>query len=190
MKKKEIFILLLIYLILMMIGTIFYILSFRTFLFSTLTIFFYRGIAIILFWGVLISVIMTLLKIFYIRKIITVRDILLLFCAFCCVNIVIFTHLPVTADRSITVFMLGYMAQSDSAFTKQEMEEIFIDKYVYEYGAFDKRLEEQVFSGTIEKSSSQKYQITKKGRNLIRIYEKVTDWFQIDKKLVRPDINK
>ena len=190
MKIKELLILSLIYILLLLAGTVLYVLSFQTFLFSEIAIFFYRGITIILFWGVVLAVIMSLLKYFFFKKIITIRDILLLLCTFCCVNIVIFTHLPVTADRSITVFMLGFMVQTEaSTYTKQDLEEIFISKYVYEYGAFDKRLEEQIFSGTIKKSGDQQYQITEKGRNLIRTYEKVADWFLIDKKLIRPDIS-
>ena len=49
-----------------------------------------------------ISVFLLMLKDRMLKKL---SPILLLFAGFCCVHVVIFTHLPVTADRSITVFM-------------------------------------------------------------------------------------
>lgn len=187
MKKLDLLKLVVIYAVLFMIGTVFYVLSFRTFVFAGIPVFFYRGITLILLWGLIISGMMIALKIFFFKKLITVRDILLLFCAFCCINVVIFTHLPVTADRSITVFMLGYMAGTeDTAYTKSDLEEIFIAKYVYEFGAFDKRLEEQIVSGTITETADGKYRITGSGKVLISIYDKVSDWYGIDKKLIHP----
>ncbi|MHB1455123.1 MAG: hypothetical protein ACYCYM_14375 [Saccharofermentanales bacterium] len=187
MKKLDFLKLAVIYAVLFIIGTMLYVLSFRTFIFAGISVFFYRGIAIILLWGVILSGIMVALKLIFFKKLITVRDILLLFCAFCCINVVIFTHLPVTADRSITVFMLGYMAGTEeTAYTKAELEDIFIDKYVYEFGAFDKRLEEQIISGTIQETADGKYRITGSGKSLISIYDKVSDWYGIDKKLVHP----
>lgn len=191
MKKIDLLKLLLIYFGLFVIGTVAYVLSFRTFLLGNITIFFYRGIALILFWGAVVALIMIALKNFRFKKLITIRDVLLLLCAFCCINIVVFTHLPTTADRSITVFMLGYIAGDESAsYTKQELETVFIDKYIHEYNAFDKRLEEQIVTGTIEKTADGRYRITDKGKSLISIYDTVTDWFLIDKKLVHPDIKK
>jgi hypothetical protein len=191
MKKLDLLKLLLIYIGMFAIGTVAYILSFRTFLLGNISIFFYRGIALILLWGVIVALIMTAIKLLRFKKLITIRDILLLLCAFCCVNIVIFTHIPTTADRSVTVFMLGYIARDDSvSYAKQDLEKVFIDKYVYEYDAFNKRLEEQIVTGTIEKTSDGRYRITNKGRFLISMYDKVTDWFMIDKKLVYPDLQK
>lgn len=189
MKKLDLLKLLLIYIGMFAIGTVAYILSFRTFLLGNISIFFYRGIALILLWGVIVALIMTAIKLLRFKKLITIRDILLLLCAFCCINIVIFTHLPTTADRSITVFMLGYIAGDESvSYTKQELETVFGDKYIEEYDAFGKRLQEQVVTGTIEKTADGRYRITEKGKTLIAIYDKITDWFQIDKKLVNPDL--
>jgi hypothetical protein len=191
MKKLDLLKLLLIYIGLFVIGTAAYIFSFRTFLLGNISVFFYRGIALILLWGAIVALIMTALKLLHFKRLITVRDILLLLCAFCCINVVIFTHLPTTADRSITVFMLGYIAGDESvSYTKQELETVFADKYINEYDAFGKRLQEQIVTGTIEKTSDGRYRITDKGKSLIAIYDKITDWFLIDKKLVHPDVAK
>ncbi|MHB8963241.1 MAG: hypothetical protein ACYC5K_08825 [Saccharofermentanales bacterium] len=187
MKKLDFVKLAIIYAVLFLAGSVLYVLSFRTFLFAGISVFFYRGISLILLWGLIISGVMITLKLCIFQKLITVRDILLLFCAFCCINVVVFTHLPVTADRSVTVFMLGYMAGTEETeYTKEDLEEIFIEKYVYEFGAFDKRLEEQIISGTIEETGNGKYRITGSGKALISIYDRVSNWYGIDKKLIHP----
>ncbi len=189
MKISSLLKLFLIYISLFIIGTIAYILSFRTPLINNISVFFYRGIALIILWGIIISVAMILLKRFRFKNLITIRDILLLFCAFCCINVVIFTHLPVTADRSITVFMLGYFAKDvNVSYTQEDIEEVFWEKYVNEYEAFEKRFQEQLATGTIEKLPDGTYRITSKGKSLIGIYDTISTWYKIDKKLIHPGI--
>lgn len=186
MKKNEIFKLILIYCILLCFGTIFYISSFHTFLFSFIDVFFYRGIILIIFWGIIITLIMLYLKLKIHSALITIRDIIMVFVLFSSFNVVFFTHVPVTANRSISIFMLGYMSDhSEEVFSEDDIEEIFIEKYVNEYKAFSKRFHEQVVTGTIKKVNGG-YQITEKGRNLVKIYELVTDMYGLDKKLIHP----
>lgn len=188
MNIRKFFQLILIYAVLVLAGTIAYIASFRTPLFSGTDVFFFRGIYIIIFWGAVIAAAMLCLKIFKFGELITARDIMLLFAGFCCVHVVIFTHLPVTADRSITVFMLGYMSDNaEQDFSEQEIEEYFISKYVDEYGAFDKRFHEQVYAGTIEETSDGRYRITENGIRLMKIYDTTAKLYLLDDKLIHPD---
>ena len=163
-----------------------YVLLFSTSAFNTINVFFYRGIALLFVSG-LISVCLGLaVKRFWLRHIMTYRDILLIFTVFCCVNMVIFTHVPVTCERSISIFMLGYMAEeSDRVFTEQEIEDFFISRYVVDYGAFKKRFYEQVVTGTV-KTKDNGYFITDRGKSLIKMYDLIADWFHIDKKLIYP----
>lgn len=187
MSKKEFFKLILVYAVLFIIGTAAYIASFHTFILSFLNVFFYRGIALIVLWGIIISAVMFIIKKKWMKDTITIRDIILLFMCFCCINVVIFTHLPVTADRSVTVYMLGFMDNhTDETFTKEQLEQQFIDQYVIEYGAFDKRLEEQIVSGNIEEVAPGQYKITKGGEFLMDIYGVTVDWYALDDKLVNP----
>ena len=54
---------------------------------------------------------------------ITVKDVILLFCGCCCVNMVLFTLIPVTVERSVSVFMLSYMDQNEELqFTQKDIE--------------------------------------------------------------------
>jgi hypothetical protein len=186
MKLKDIIKLIMVYVLLFIAGSGMYVLGIRSGIFDGITIFFYRGIFAIIVAGLVIAGIMIVLKATKMRKIITIRDILLLFCVFCCIQVVIFTHLPVTADRSVSVFMLGYMNQKNGECTKQELEDVFIEKYVYEYKAFDKRLFEQIYTGTIEEKGDGEYILTDSGKRIINLYEVAADWFKIDKKLISP----
>ena len=190
MKVRDVMKLIAIYALLAAVGSVGYVLTFRTPIFAGMTVFFYRGIAIILLWGALVSAAMFLLRRWWFRSLITVRDILLLLCAFCCIHIVVFTHLPVTADRSISVFMLGTMAGGEDgavdSFTKEELEEAFITTYVGSYDAFGKRLEEQIVTGTIVVTEDGEYRITDSGLAILALYDKISDWYGIDKKLIHP----
>ena len=189
LNGKEIRDLIVLYFILFIAESVLFVASFHAILFKNLDVFFYRGLILILFWGILSSGVMIILKKSKKwRKIITIRDILLFFTAFCCIHTVLFTHLPVTADRSISVFMLGHFADhADEVFTEQEMEEYFINRYVRDYGAFSKRFHEQEETGTIQRVGDG-YQITRRGLNLMRLYEKIAVWFDLDQDLIHSDV--
>lgn len=187
MKFKDLLKLLAYYIVLFIAGSFIYVLSIRFGVFDRIPVFFYRGIVAIVVSGIIISGVFLAVRRRKMKKIITVRDVILLFCLFCCVHVVIFTHLPVTADRSVSVFMLGYMNEKNGLCTKEELEDVFVDKYVIEYEAFDKRLFEQIYTGTIEEDKEGGgFSLTDSGRRIIRIYDVVADWFRIDKKLISP----
>ena len=203
--------LLLIYAALFLAGSVLFVFSFHTPLFAGIDVFFYRGLVLILFWGVVLAAAMLALRAFLNRSgaaspagaakgrenaapsrwkgLITVRDVLLLFTAFCCVQTVLFTHLPVTADRSISVFMLGHFADNpDRDFTETEIEDFFIQRYVKDYGAFSKRFHEQEETGTIARDKNgDGWRITENGKRLMKLYEQIARWFALDEKLIHPD---
>lgn len=186
MKIKDLFILIAIYAVLFLLGTVLYITSFHTFILGNVDVFFYRGLMLIFLWGIIMAGIMFLLRLKW-RELITIRDILMFFVIFCCVNVVVFTHLPVTADRSITVFMLGHMSDNDTeAFSEEDIEDYFISRYVKDYGAFSKRFHEQEETGTICKEGD-KYIITAGGKGLMEIYDWTAKLYNLDDKLIHPD---
>ena len=187
MSRKEFAVLFLLYALLFAAGSVLFVASFHTPLFRFLDVFFYRGLVLILFWGLVLAAGMLALKRLRWRELITVRDVLLLFTAFCCVQTVLFTHLPVTADRSISVFMLGHFADNPGqSFTEEETEDFFIRRYVGDYGAFSKRFHEQEETGTITRDGDG-YRITEGGRRLMKLYERIARWFALDEKLIHPD---
>lgn len=188
MTKKAILKLLAVYVGLFLLGTVLYVLLLRFNLIGITKVFFFNGIVSIVLCGIIIAALMWFIRHKWMKDVIIIRDIILLFMCFCCINVVVFTHLPVTAERSVSVYMLGYMSSqsSDEIFTKEDIEQQFIDQFVYEYGAFDKRFDEQIAAGTIVEVEPGKYKITKSGKNLMRIYDWVTEVYGIDDKLVNP----
>ena len=175
-------------LLLLLLGSVLIALSFRTALFSFLDVFFYRGIALILFWGLVITGAFLLMRSLFFKDVFLYRDAVLLFVVFCSVNLLFFTHVPVTAERSISVFMLGTMSDhSEQTFSEEEMEDFFVERYVKDFGAFEKRFHEQVATGTIEEVAPGEYRITESGKKLMKMYETVADWYRIDDRLIHPD---
>ena len=159
---------------------------FHTGLLKNMEVLMYRGVAFILITGVVAAVIMAVLRKLW--GFITIRDIIMMFVIFCCVNMVFLTLIPVTVERS--VFMLSYMDEnSDQTFTEESVGEVFTSKYVEDYGAFEKRFDEQVVTGTIEQNPDGTYSITERGRFIVKAFRTIAEWFDTDRRLVYPNEN-
>ncbi len=161
--------------------TIIYILSFRINIFN-IHIFFYYGILKLL----IISIVLIIfLKIYNnIRKIFDIKDIIIIVSLFILINLLFFCMVPVTLERSISIFMLNDM-NNMQGMEKEKIEKEFIDKYVYAYKAFDKRLDEQMATGTISKDdNSNEYYITKKGNVLLNILKIINKIYNVNSVLL------
>lgn len=164
---------------------------FHTPLFSSINVLMYRGIIFIVMSGI-VSAVFTyiIMRIKDNKSWLSAKDIFVVFCACCCINMAMFILIPVTVERSVSVFMLSYMDENDSvSYTEDDIKKIFVDKYVDEYGAFEKRFEEQIVTGTIEETSDGKYKITDQGKSIVGMFRVVADLFQTDKRLVYPNEN-
>ena len=62
------------------------------------------------------------------------------------------------------------------------------DKFV-DYGAFDKRFDEQIVTGTLVDNGDGTYSITDSGRRVVSMFRMVADWFNTDQRLVYPNEN-
>lgn len=186
MEIKKIFWAFFLHLELFILGSLLFILLFHTNLFASVSVFFYRGIFLLVISSILIILIAIVVKTVSKRKIFTVRDVLLSVVVVFCFNLVFFTHVPVTADRSISVFLLGYLNDHPGEIiTKDEVAQVFIKKYIYEYEGINKRFEEQIASGNIVDEENG-YRITKQGKFIISVYNLIANLFDIDKKIVSP----
>ena len=83
---------------------------------------------------------------------------------------------PVTADRSISVFLLGEMATQSDAITPDEASELFKSVYVDDYRQIDRRLREQAVSGNAIRIGNA-YRITKRGRLVVAVSQGVARLF-------------
>jgi len=186
---KEIVFTLLTYAVLYVISFLLLILLIRTPLLKGMHVLMYRGIVMIVLAGILASVLLVVFKKW--RKItwLSTKDVVLVFILTCSINMVFFTLIPVTVERSVSVFMLSYMdTYSDRTYTEDEVAKIFVEKYVDEYGAFEKRFDEQLTTGTIVQNADGTYSITDKGRFIVKLFRLISDVFDTDERLVRPDI--
>ena len=148
----------------------------------------YRGILFLILSGGIAALLMLFCMRVMPKGWITVKDVILLFCGCCCVNMVLFTLIPVTVERSVSVFMLSYMDQNEELqFTQKDIEEIFVEKYVKDYGAFEKRFHEQLVTGSIQENEDGTYCITSRGKQIVTMFRMIAKWFQTDQRLVYPD---
>ena len=177
-----------IYIVIYVVCTAIFIALFHTPVLANMKVLMYRGIGLLILTGILSAIVMGIVRKFW--KFITVRDIIMVFVIFCCVNMVLFTLIPVTVERSVSVFMLSYMDEnSEKTFTKEDIGEVFTAKYVNDYGAFDKRFDEQLVTGTIVDNGDGTYTITDEGRFIVTMFRGVSTMFNTDQRLVYPNEN-
>ena len=177
-----------VYALIYIVCTALFIALFHTSFLANMDVLMYRGAAFIIITGVISAVIMGVIRKFW--GFVTVRDIIMMFVIFCCVNMVFLTLIPVTVERSVSVFMLSYMEEnSDQTFTEESVGEVFTTKYVEDYGAFEKRFHEQVETGTIVENPDGTYSITDSGRFVVKMFRTIAEWFGTDERLVYPNEN-
>jgi len=178
--------LLFLHLELLVLGTSLFILLFQTSLFKEITVFFYRGVLLLFLASLIIMLTGVFVRAVSLGKIFSLYDVILSTLLVFSINLVFFTHVPVTADRSISVFILGYMNKySGNTLSQEEIGKAFSQKYINDYGAIGKRLEEQMASGNIIEEGSE-YRITRQGKLIIRVYDFIADIFGIDKRNISP----
>jgi len=184
---REILLTLLTYAVLYVVSFLLLVLLIRLPIFSGMHVLMYRGIVLIVISGIIASALLVLFKKLKGITWLSAKDVVLVFILCCSINMVFFTLIPVTVERSVSVFMLSYMDTYDErTYTEDEISEIFVDKYVNEYGAFEKRFDEQLTTGTIEKNADGSYSITSKGRLIVNLFKLISDVFETDKRLVDP----
>lgn len=92
---------------------------------------------------------------------------------------------PVTVDRSISVFLLGHMAQHEKrVFTTPEMEAAFRRIYLDDLGQIQRRMDEQQRSGNIERKDGG-YVLTPQGVAFIHWARMVAWAFDTDPRLLQ-----
>lgn len=88
-----------------------------------------------------------------------------------------FTLGPMTIERSYSIYSLAYMTDYDEICGYEEIRDQFITGYV-DGGATKMRIEEQVSIGNLKKIGD-KYEITKKGKSLIKLLRVVEAVFPV-----------
>lgn len=174
-----------IYLVVYLLCSTVFVLLFHTPLLKGMEVLMYRGIVFILMTGILAAILMFFCK----RKwssLFDCKDIILMFLGFCSVNMVLFTLIPVTVERSVSVFTLSYMEENPGVYTIEDMEKIFQEKYVCEFQAFDKRFKEQIVSGNVDETE-EGYVLNERGKFTVKFFRVVSSMFGTDERLIYPN---
>lgn len=158
-------------------------------IFSGVRVFYYSTL-----YNAVISVIIVACILFILKKIkfkYVNMTINLIFSSTLLVGMALFlfvTLAPLTIDRSYTIFMLSDMSENaQHTFTKEEVEDRFSDIYIYSYDSMEKRIEEQLSIGNI-KESDKGYQISEKGKRLVKIFRFVEKFYPVkDERIIYPE---
>ncbi len=164
-----------------LIFTFTFILSFHLPIRNIISIYTYYGLAILLVITIVLAILMFIL---YKKNLIgfDFKDCVITILVCFSINIFVFCMVPVTLERSISIFMLNEMSDNDE-YTKEEIEELFISKYVYEYEAFDKRFDEQLYTGSIEEIQNG-YKISKKGDFMVDCFKVIKRIYNVKGKIL------
>lgn len=176
-----------VYLTIYVLCSVIFIALFHTPILKGMEVLMYRGIVFIIMAGL-----MSMLGMFLCTKkwkeLFDIKDVILMFLGFCSVNMVLFTLIPVTVERSVSVFTLSYMEENPQAYTVEEMEEIFNEKYVQEFQAFDKRFKEQIVSGNVDETEDG-FVLNERGKFTVKFFRTVAAMFGTDERLIYPNEN-
>lgn len=152
---------------------------FKTTIFSDQPVLFYRGLSFLI-----IQVVFYLLSGLYFTK----KEVVFAQTYFSSValatslTLTYFVLVPVTSDRSISVFLLKTLSTSSldcrQGINRDSLDRVFLQNYVRENHAITRRINEQLFTGSI-RTSNKCIQLTKKGALLVRFFDLNTMLFGI-----------
>ncbi len=92
----------------------------------------------------------------------------------------------VNLDRSISVFLLGYMNNVNKPVSEIDLQTAFDNYYVKNYKAIGRRIDEQLASGMITIGNDNKISLTNKAQNFLVLSTWITNVFHSDSKFVNP----
>lgn len=169
-------------------GTVLFALSFRTPLFSGMKVYFYKALLLAFVCFLLTGIILFVMKAKLKKFPFDLKDIVLAEVFLGAFLVCWITVIQCALDRSISVFLLSEMAtNSEKTYTIEEIQDVFLDVYVEEYGAMDRRFMEQVVSGNVEEVAPGEYQITDRGEWLIDMFRLDAKIFPVDDKFLYPE---
>lgn len=165
--------------------TILYFLSFNIDLSFLTTVYTYKGIFLIIIFSLLLVISLLLLKKFLLHHL-DFKDIVITILIFTSVHLFVFCMVPVTVERSFSVFMLSEMSKQDNqTLDLASTENLFIDKYVKDNSAFEKRFQEQLSTGTIIQTDSDTYQLTAKGNFIVSLFNFFDKLYNVNSPLLK-----
>ena len=102
-------------------------------------------------------------------------------------NFAFLSLILVSLDRSISVYLISYMANhEEQSFTVPELEHIFLSGYVEGSGAMARRMIEQMATGTVVESAPDSYQISPGGKRMVALWQLLAEIYPVDQYFLYP----
>lgn len=170
------------------LSTVFFIALFHVDSLKFTNTFFYNGCLYLLVSSFICSVLMFISKRVW-PDLLRINDVICIFFIFSGFTMGWFSLIPVTVERSISVYMLSYLEENyPQTINKDQFEKTFYRQYIHDFGAFDKRFKEQLDTASIEYlPEDNSYRITEKGRKIVTLFRLFAEVFGTDKKLIYPN---
>jgi hypothetical protein len=167
------------------LGWLLYVAVIQIGIFDFIDVYFYKTIVILMVTGMVVLIAELLLKYFWKKSIFDYKDVILSFALFMSINMVWLSTVVVSLDRSLSVFVLSYLAKEDRSYSEEELKEVFQRVFIENYGMLDRRFWEQLESGNIEETGNG-YQLTGRGEGLVEIFKAVGKVYKVDDRFIDP----
>jgi hypothetical protein len=165
-----------------LIGLVVLVLLFRLGVFAGIDILFYRGVVLCALSFAITVALLAWLG--HATRRLSFRDAIAAGFLSVGLNLSVLVIAPVTVDRSISVFILGYMAAHDGqAFTTRDIEGAFRDIYLGRLQQIERRMDEQRQSGNVVERNGA-YVISPQGLSFVSLARRVGWLFGADPRLV------
>ena len=167
------------FLIFVLFSLVFFLL-FRTPLFASQTVLFYRGNILLALTFVMLFLISGLQ-----RRILKVRfeTILAAIIMSASIHLSLFVVFPVTFDRSVTIYLLNRLNSSQSptcqGLSPQQMQQLFVKEYVKRDQAMTRRIKEQSIINIL-KEQDNCVSLTPRGRSFLNLSELIKKLYNLN----------
>ncbi len=182
---KKIFDFLIFQFLAFVIGWFLYIAVLQIGIFDFIEVYFYKTILILVVVSVILLISELLLKHYWKKAIFDYKDVFISFILFMCINMVWLSTIVVSLDRSLSVFVLSYLAREDRSYNEEELEEVFQSVFIDKYNMLDRRFWEQIESGNIVEDEVG-YKLTSRGEGLAKIFKMVGEVYKVDDRFINP----
>lgn len=180
---RTVFRLALLYAFTSILGLAIFIVLHRSMLFAETAILFYRGLAL----SIVAALVLAAGIGFVARSRINLAAALGCVITSLSLNLCFLVLIPVTVDRSISVFLLTRIENDNGKITEPELEKNFREQYLGRMRQIDRRIGEQSASGNITIDKDGKIRMTPQGRAFLRFSRTIAATFQTDPRFVTPD---
>jgi hypothetical protein len=154
-------------------------------LFGSVSILFYRGLAVLgAIAPALVLVLALIIRLPWPSGMLAGRDAIVGAVVALSLNLTFFVLGPVTVDRSMSVFMLSRLAEAPAPLTAEDLKAAFTDRYLREWDQISRRLKEQISSGNVDQTPEGSYRLTPQGRSFMRTARVMSRLFGGDPRFV------